>query len=152
LELVEQQITRTQLLAPFDGLVIKGDLKEQLGAPVKRGESLLTLSPSKDFRVVLEVPERDIGLVVNQQAGEIALTALPDRSFAFRVERIIPMAVAQQGRSFFEVESKIQGSAESLRPGMEGLARVSVGDKNLAWILGHRLFDWIRLSLWSLGA
>jgi hypothetical protein len=34
------------------------------------------------------------------------------------------------------------------RPGMTGLARIDVGDKNIFWILTHRLVDNLRLLLW----
>ena len=46
LELVEQQISRSRIRAPFDGIVIKGDLSQTLGAPVQRGDALLTVAPS----------------------------------------------------------------------------------------------------------
>jgi len=34
-------------------------------------------------------------------------------------------------------------------PGMEGQARVDVGNRRLAWIWTHRFVDWTRLHLWS---
>jgi multidrug efflux pump subunit AcrA (membrane-fusion protein) len=44
LDLVRQQLGRTRLTAPIDGVVIKGDLSQSLGAPVQRGEPLMTIS------------------------------------------------------------------------------------------------------------
>jgi hypothetical protein len=35
---------------------------------------------------------------------------------------------------------------------MEGVGRVHVGEKSLAWIVAHRFLDWLKLSLWSVGA
>ena len=38
---------------------------------------------------------------------------------------------------------------EKWLPGMEGQARVDVGNRRLAWIWTHRFVDWTRLHLWS---
>ncbi len=152
LELVEQQLQRVSLVAPYDAIVIKGDLKEQLGAPVKRGDVLLTISPSNEFRVVVEVEERDVSQIQAAQRGNIALTALAQQSFAMQVERILPVASTAQGRTFFEIEARIENPDALLRPGMEGVARIDTRERTLAWVLGHRLVDWMRLTLWSWGA
>jgi GAF domain-containing protein len=39
-------------------------------------------------------------------------------------------------------------SAEWLRPGMEGIAKLEVGSKPVYWILTHRIADKLRLWLW----
>ena len=38
--------------------------------------------------------------------------------------------------------------ASALRPGMEGVAKVWVGERPLAWTWTRRLMDWIRLTGW----
>jgi len=45
LALVDEQLGRIRLEAPFDGVVIRGDLSQSLGAPVQRGDVLLTIAP-----------------------------------------------------------------------------------------------------------
>ena len=35
-----------------------------------------------------------------------------------------------------------------LRPGMDGVGKVDVGDRSYGWILFHGLVDWLRLKLW----
>ena len=150
---VDQQIARTQLLAPFDALVIKGDLTQQLGAPVKRGDLLLTLTPSREFRVVLEIDERDVGHLAPGKRGAVTLSALPDRSFNLVIERVMPVARADAGRNLFEAEARLEGlsaaDAAALRPGLLGMARLDVGKRPLAWLLSHRVIDWLRLQWWS---
>ena len=34
------------------------------------------------------------------------------------------------------------------RPGMSGSARIDAGERQVAWILTHRIVDTIRLWLW----
>jgi multidrug efflux pump subunit AcrA (membrane-fusion protein) len=154
LALVDQQLARTQLLAPFDALVIKGDLSQQLGAPVKRGDLLLTLTPSRDVRVMLEIDERDVGHVKPGAKGAVTLSALPDRSFPLVIERVMPVARAEPGRNLFEAEARMDAAAAaaasgSLRPGLQGMARVDAGQHPLVWLVSHRVLDWLRLQWWS---
>jgi RND family efflux transporter MFP subunit len=152
LALVDQQLARTKVLAPFDGIVIKGDLTQSLGAPLQRGETLLTLAPSSEYRLIIEVDERDIGQVVKGQRGQLALTALPASRIAFRVIRITPVAATVEGRHFFEIEAALSAPAAVLRPGLQGVAKIQVDHRTSLWIVSHRLLEWLRLKLWAMGA
>jgi len=152
LSLVENQLQRSQLRAPFDGIVIKGDLPQQLGAPVQRGEVLLTLAPDDRYRLIVEVDERDVALVDAGLHGRLVLTAEPNAVFDFSVVRLLPVAVAADGRNFFEAEGALEAAGKTLRPGMRGVAKIAAGRRSAAWIATHRLFDWLRLTAWSLGA
>jgi biotin carboxyl carrier protein len=151
LALVEHQMDRAQIRAPFDGVVIKGDLSQSLGAPVQRGEVLLTLAPGAHFRLIVEVDERDIAHVQPGQVGTLALAAMPHETLGFVVQRVMPVATAGEGRNFFEVEARIPAPHAPLRPGLKGVAKLDAGTHSVAWMLTHRLFDWLRLTFWSLG-
>ena len=151
LQLVENQLQRAQLRAPFDGIVIKGDLPQQLGAPVQRGEVLLTLAPDDRYRLIVEVDERDVALVAAGLQGRLALAAAPESVFDFSVVRLLPVAVAADGRNFFEVEGALEAEGKALRPGMRGVAKISAGRRTAAWIVTHRMLDWLRLAAWSVG-
>lgn len=151
LALIDHHLQRAQLRAPFDAVVIAGDLAQQLGAPVRRGETLLTLAPDNRFRLIVEVDERDIALLHAGMPGRLALTAAPDALLDFAVARVLPVAVAAEGRNFFEVEGTLEGSGDRLRPGLRGVAKIAAGRRPAAWIATHRLIDWLRLRAWSLG-
>jgi biotin carboxyl carrier protein len=151
LELIEQQIDRAQIRAPFDGIVISGDLTQSLGAPIRRGEVLMVIAPRERFRLIVEVDERDIVDVRAGAAGRISLAALPAQAFSFHTERVTPLAATREGRHFFEVEGKFDAGAASLRPGLQGVARIEAEARPLVWSLLHRLLTWARLSLWSWG-
>lgn len=149
LALVDAQIERARITAPFDGVVIKGDLAQQLGAPVARGDVLLTLAPGDGFRLIIEVDEADIGAVRVGQPGRLVLAAGPERAWDFRVERIVPMATAADGRNYFEVEAVPTNAAPDLRPGLRGIARIEAGERGMWWLATHRALAWLRLRLWS---
>lgn len=151
LGLVEEQIARASIVAPFDGIVIMGDLSQTLGAPVRRGDTLVTVAPANEFRLILEIDERDIGDVAVGQTGHLALGAMPDRNFAFEVRRISPVAQARDGRNYFEIECELEESLEAMRPGLQGVARITVDRRSFAWVITHRLIDWMRIAAWSMG-
>jgi hypothetical protein len=110
---------------------------------------LITLAPEHDFRVIVEVDERDIGDLRLGQPGYLALSALPSQTFPVEVLRITPVATAGQGRNYFEVEAKLKGNSAELRPGLLGVGKLESGSRALLWIWTHRVFDWARLTLWS---
>lgn len=150
LTLAESQLERTRLLAPFDGIVIKGDLSQTLGAPVQRGEVLMVLAPNDSFRLIVEVDETDIAAIQPGQRGQLALAARPEQPLAFTTRRIVPVATAADGRNYFEVEAApVQGQA-NLRPGLSGVAKIEVGERSLGWLLFHRAAAWLRLALWTI--
>jgi multidrug efflux pump subunit AcrA (membrane-fusion protein) len=149
LALSETQLERTQLQAPFDGIVIKGDLSQNLGAPVQRGEVLMVLAPNDSFRLMVEVDESDIAAIQPGQKGQLALAARPEQPLRFTTRRIVPVATAAEGRNYFEVEATPDEAQANLRPGLSGVAKIEVGQRSLGWLLFHRAVAWLRLALWT---
>lgn len=149
LDLVEEQLVRTVLIAPFDGVVAEGDLSRALGSPVERGQVLFQVAPLDRYRIVLEVDETEIDEVRTGQRGWLKLTAKPGEDLALVIERVVPVAVSEDGRNFFRVEAKLEEPTDSLRPGMEGVGKIEIGRRSLLWIYTHTLFDWLRLRLWA---
>jgi biotin carboxyl carrier protein len=149
LTLAETQLERSRLVAPFDGIVIKGDLTQNLGAPVQKGEVLMLLAPSESFRLIVEVDESDIASVRAGQKGQLALAARPQQPLKFTTRRIVPVATASDGRNYFEVEATPDEQQPNLRPGLTGVAKIEVGSRSLGWLLFHRAADWLRLALWT---
>jgi multidrug efflux pump subunit AcrA (membrane-fusion protein) len=129
---------------------VSGDLSQLRGTPVERGQVLFELAPLDGYRVVLRVDERDIGYVAVGQRGELAVTAMPGESFAFTVTSIVPVNLAQEGRNVFRVEARLDTGAGRLRPGMTGVGKIHIEERNLAWIWTRSAIDWLRLKLWAL--
>lgn len=149
LELIAEQLSRTEAKAPFAGVVVKGDLSQREGAPVQRGETLLQIAPLDNYRIMLDVLERDIAHVQVGQIGSIKLTALSGQIFDLIIESVMPIAESTEGRNTFRVEARLNAESSELRPGMEGTVRVAVGERRLIWIWTHNLVDWFRVWIWT---
>jgi len=149
LELVEENLLRTRLVVPFDGVVVRGDLSQSLGSPVERGDVLFEVAPLEGYRIILEVDERDVSDVAPGQPGRLTLSALPGQPLPLSVERVTPVAAAADGRNVFRVEARLERPAPGLRPGMEGVAKIEIDRRRLIWIWTHGLVDWLRLWAWS---
>lgn len=149
LALIDEQIARARLVAPFDAVIVKGDLSQSLGAAVERGNVLFELAPLDTYRVIMKVDERDITDVAVGQTGRLALTSMPNDEIALVIEKITPVSVVDQGRNFFRVEARAAGAVERLRPGMEGVGKIQVERRRLIWIWTHKLVHWARMWVWS---
>jgi multidrug resistance efflux pump len=147
--LINDKLSRATLKAPFDGVVVSGDLNQLVGTPVEQGKLLFQIAPLDAYRVILQVDERDIAYVQLDQPGELTLSGLPDRRLAFTVQQITPVASQEEGRNFFRVEAHLQTPSVRVRPGMEGVGKIEVGHQKLIWIWTHSLVDWARTWIWK---
>jgi RND family efflux transporter MFP subunit len=150
--LVDEQLGRSRIRAPFDGLVVQGDLSQAIGAPVRQGDALVTLASADQPRVVVEVDETEVARVRAGQRGRLRVSSLPWDTHEVEVERIAPQAHAVDGRNVFDVHARMLAPADELRPGLQGRARIQVGwmPPLVAWL--RPWLDRARLALWSLGA
>jgi RND family efflux transporter MFP subunit len=148
LALVEERLGRATLRAPFDGIVVTGDLSQLLGSPVEQGKVLFEVAPLDAYRVVLHVDERDIAELAVGQRGQIALAGMPYERFPFTVRQVTPISTAQDGRNYFRVEAQLDQAPPRLRPGMEGIGKVEVGSRKLLWIWTHSMVEWLQLATW----
>ena len=123
----------------------------RVGAPVRRGDTLMVIAPHDRYRLIVEVDERDIADVKAGAAGRIALAALPAQPFSFQVQRLTPISATRDGRHFFEIEGKLDARVAALRPGLQGIARIDAEARPLASRVFGRMLIWLRLRLWSWG-
>jgi multidrug resistance efflux pump len=147
------ELMRGRVQAPAAGSVVEGDLTRSIGAPVKRGDTLMVVAPDQGFRLVLWVDERDVERVAVGQPGSLRLAALPGQALPLTVQRITPVASVREGHNGFELEAALAATGAApalpLKPGFEGVARLQAGDAPLAWVLGQRAVHTLRVTWWS---
>lgn len=147
--LASERLRRASITAPYDGVVVSGDLSQQIGAPVEQGKKLFEIAPLESYRVILQVDERDIRYVQTRQEGELLVAGLAEDALPFTVTKVTPVATTQDGRNFFRVEARLHAANDRLRPGMEGVGKIATRELRLWTVLTRSFTDWLRLSLWS---
>lgn len=148
-DLTVEQLDKIRLVAPFDGVVIEGDLSKMLGSPVERGDTLFKIAPLADYRIILKVDERSISYVKQGQTGLLSLSSIPNKRLPLTIEKITAVASSDEGENIFRVEAALHDAPKVLRPGMEGVGKINAGQANLLWIWTHDMVDWLKLWFWS---
>lgn len=149
LDLVRYRLGQAEIKSPFNGVVIEGDLRERIGAPVKQGDALFRVARIDTLYVEAEIPERDAHEILGKRTGEIAFISQPKLKFPVRIVAVEPAAVSKTEGNMFLVRCAVVGGARPWwRPGMSGLCKLDVEPRTLFWILTHRTVDFLRLLLW----
>lgn len=149
LSLVEAKLARTDLIASADGLIVSGDWVQQIGGPIETGKEMFEIDSGQGYRVVLQVPDRDITRVHPGQTGALRLTGQPHETHAFRIETVTAIASVQDSVNGFRVEASWVGQVPPLSPGMQGIGKIEVGRASLLTIWTRSSINWLRLKLWA---
>ena len=155
IELLRHRIRQARIVSEISGIVVSGDLKRQVGAPVKTGDVLFEVAPLEDLRAELSVPEDQIAEVRDgskpgeePSRGELATASYPDLKIPFVVERINPVAEVVEQQNVFKVRVRLEKTYPWMRPGMEGSAKIYLGRRRLGYLLTRKLVNWLRMKLW----
>ncbi|NOG32691.1 HlyD family efflux transporter periplasmic adaptor subunit [Halomonas sp. TBZ9] len=150
LELVESRLQRSTLEAPFDGVIVEGDLTQQLGSAVSPGEELFRIAPEGRYRLELAVNESRVVDIEEGQRGQLLLAALTDRKFEFEIQRVTHETRQREGNNYFIVEAVLLDDDPSFRSGMEGIGRVPLGEQRQISIWTRELREWLLMLKWRI--
>lgn len=157
LAIAERRIEQAVLRAPFDGVVITGDLRKQIGAVMAQGAPLFEIAPLDSWTLEMDVPEGVAGELIagldaaggaRAFAGRFAGSARPEAAEPFELTRVRPRVEIKDGRNVFIAEADITPDAEWMRPGMEGVAKINAGPRRVWWVALHRALDQLRMNYW----
>ncbi|MDZ4755172.1 MAG: HlyD family efflux transporter periplasmic adaptor subunit [Phycisphaerae bacterium] len=153
---VRRKIDEAVVRAPADGIILRGDLRRRVGATVAAGETLLEFVPRGALEIAIDIPERDVLQVSVGKRGQFRPSAQPDVVIPLRITRMRPSAEIRDGHNVFVADATIEldDSADGrelaawMRCGVEGTARVDIGNAPVWWSVFHRAVDYVRLRLW----
>jgi hypothetical protein len=153
-ELFQSQIDESTIRAPADGMMLTGDLEDQVNSFKKEGDELFTFQAKNSLRAEISVAENDIQEVTalgKLHGGKLATTSLPSETFPFTIERVDPQGQPKEGANVFKVYATVPDSENhpEWRPGMEGQAKIDIEPRRLVWIWTHKFIDWLRLKTWT---
>jgi hypothetical protein len=94
------------------------------------------------------VPEDEIAEVRLGMKVELATASYPDIKLNGKVVRINPVATPGSNKNVYEVRVAMDHAEQWMKPGMEGVGKITVGEARWGWLLSHRLVKWTRMKLW----
>jgi len=118
--LAQAKLAKTELKAPFSGII--GLRVVSIGDYVKEGADLVNLEAIDPLKVDFRVPETFMRQVKVGQAVEVALDALPGKTYDGKVFAVNPLVDAA-GRAIV-IRAQVRNQDTALRPGM--FARVKL--------------------------
>jgi multidrug resistance efflux pump len=148
IDLLQYKIDKANVVSGTSGTVVKGDLKRQIGAPVNTGDVLFEINPLDSLRATVFVPEDEASEIRAGQSGELATVSYPGRKIRFTVEHVNPIAEIVNQRNVFKVRVQLEKAHPWLRPGMEGIAKISVGERNYVWMWTRKVVNWVKMKFW----
>ena len=131
LQLAEAKLAKTEIKAPFSGII--GLRVVSVGDYVKEGADIVNLESIDPLKVDFRVPEIYLKQVQVGQSLQIALDALPDRSYEGKVYAINPLVDAA-GRSIV-IRALVHNADTALRPGMFARVRLITREERDALVL-----------------
>jgi len=143
------QIDHAVIRSPIGGTVVVGDLKQKIGAPVRKGDVLFEVAPLDQLRAELLVEDSKISDISGVGAtGWLSAAADPGKKLAFEVEQVYPIAEVVDGRNVFRVRVKLLGRQPWAKPGIEGVAKIDAETAPLGWVWTRDAVNWVRMKLW----
>jgi multidrug efflux pump subunit AcrA (membrane-fusion protein) len=124
--MLQDELQRGQLQAPAAGSVVQGDLSRSIGAPVKRGDTLMVVTAAQGFRLSLWVDERDVHQVQVGQTGSLRLATQPGVVHSLQVQRVTPVASVREGHNGFEVDAQLVPNGDVTGTKVGGAVQTSV--------------------------
>lgn len=122
--LAEARLARTEIRAPFSGIV--GLRSVSVGDYVREGTDIVKLEAIDPLKVDIRVPEVFLREVKSGQPIQVTLDALPGRSYDGQVLALDPLVDAA-GRSLV-IRAQVRNQDTTMRPGM--FARIRLITRN----------------------
>ncbi|NOZ24210.1 MAG: biotin/lipoyl-binding protein [Planctomycetes bacterium] len=167
---IDEQVRRETITAPFAGVVLRAEPKEELDRNLimsrqyKPGDVLCIVAKLDEMMMYAYIEEEDQSKIQEGAVARAKVIAFPDKEFEARLEEkgkagdqairdaevyhLVPAIRTQQGIKsalvYYVAELKPTGETEGLRPGLTGEAKIYVGKRTMAQRIGNWAWTKIR--------
>ena len=137
----ERQIARAKMHAPIDGMVLYASSVEdrwrrdddhiETGTVIRERDEIIYLPTASDFNVNVNIPEVDLGKIGPGLPVQVAIDAMPGRTFHGQVRSIAQLPDSSSrylnpNLKLYETVIELDSSAASLRNGMSCQAQIMI--------------------------
>jgi membrane fusion protein, multidrug efflux system len=114
------QLTYTHITAPVSGVIAERSVK--LGNLIQINQNMFRIVGMDPLQAILNVPERQLGILKAGQAVQLEADALVGKTFAGDILRVAPVVDAASGT--FRVTCEFHDKTGELKPGMFGRVEI----------------------------
>lgn len=131
LTILEEQLTKTKIIAPFDCTILTRPVS--MGQAVSgsggfnSGTEVLTIADLNAMVINAHINQADITRLKVDQEVEVTLEAVADVRIVGKVERIAPQATIKNATKGFAVRVVLKNLDDKVRPGMTANIKIPVG-------------------------
>lgn len=144
---LQDQLNRSRVTSPIDGLVGKGDLDQYVRARVDPSQALFEIVSPRE-KATVYIDERDVQRVYPGQTGRLNVRALPGKTVPIKVIRVNPAADVVRGKNVYAADVELTQDAPWLRPGMSATAKLDDGFTTTLAAILRPIADELRMRLW----
>ncbi len=131
LQIVDDRLSKTRILAPFDGTVLEVLVSEGQvvvgAASVNSGTSLMTLANVSRLLISTHVNQLDAARISEGDELTVIAPNADGEGLQARIDRIAPLATVKNNIKGFAVTGSLGGEGHGLKPGVSVSMRVPVG-------------------------
>ena len=130
LRLVEDRLSKTKILAPFDCTVLTRPVS--VGQAVSgsggfnSGTEILSIANLSDMIIVAHINQADVIRLTPGQSVEVAVESVPGLELTGKLDRIAPQAVVKNGIKGFATRVVLKNIDPRVRPGMTAILNFPV--------------------------
>lgn len=148
LDTMTSRFAYATIAAPRDGILIARNVER--GSVVQAGRALLVLAPAGEAQLVLQIDERNIGMIAVGQHATASADAYPDRRFETVISYINPGIDISRGS--VEVKLTVTDAPAYLRQDMTVSVDIEVARHTQAVVLPARsVHDTLSNDPWGVG-
>jgi len=114
------QLTYTRIVAPVDGVIAERSVK--LGNLIQINQNMFRIVGMDPLQAVLNVPERQLGILKPGQTVQLEADALAGKTFTGDILRVAPVVDPASGT--FRVTCEFHDKTGALKPGMFGRVEI----------------------------
>ena len=145
----QEKIEHSVFYMPFDGKLIAMHLKQKIGSYFNKGEILAVAENTNQVNVQIEVPEPDIGYVVESARVRGRPLAYYNEDFTGVVTAIDADVTENRSGKVVRVITSVENKDGRLKAGMTGYAKISCGTLPVWKILSLDIIRFTKVESWS---
>jgi RND family efflux transporter MFP subunit len=145
----QERLDRTTIRAPLDGVVITPHVENAVGRRLTQGDTFADIMETSHVTVDVGVPEDDAMLLRKGEKAAIKLESFPLRVFRGDVTVVSPQSQVESDHRVFVARVNLANESGTIRPGMEGHGKVSVGWRPAGYVFFRGAAMWVWSKLWS---